>query len=423
MIPDRARARARPGGARPIDRGPSGRVPSGQAPADRPPTGSRTVPGRSGEEPEPLDVATLRAEAVERTGLTDFGPDSHAPALDLLVTALNTEARLTPYGRAEARERLVSSLATRLWLYGRPPPPVDEEIWNAPVFIVGLPRTGSTLLHSLLACHPGLRAPRLWELLSPLSPPGREAPELIEAAEAKVAEDLRAAPEPGRIHPTSARSPEECEHLMNADFRNAVLGLISYRVPSYAAWLTEQDLTTAYRLHRAQLRHVLARRPAPPGARLVLKSPSHIWHLPSLAAVYPDARIIVLDREADAAVGSMCGPALAARRKRSDDVDPREIGRQLTAAGELALARSRAFTAEPPASTACLPVPFRELADAPEATAERVLAWLGLTETDEVRRGWRAHLGQHPRPPRVHPRALCGLPPPDGPRPPSPSRP
>ncbi|MGV9313624.1 sulfotransferase family protein [Streptomyces sp. NPDC003691] len=398
--------------------GDNGPGPASYGPASTPGAAtSRTYPGRGSTPAVRLDPAMLCAEALALTGLGGFGPDTHNRALELLVTALEEEARLTPYGRAEAHALLLNALCTRARLHAAPRPAVDRRVWREPVFIVGLPRTGSTLLHALLSRHPGLHAPQLWELLAPVSPPGAAVRDLVGAAERYVAEHFRAAPALRALHPTSARSPEECEYLMTTDFRNAVLGLISYRVPGYASWLWEQDLTGAYRLHRAQLRHVLARRPAVPGARLVLKSPSHVWHLPSLAAVYPDARLVVLERDADAAIGSLCGLAMAARRKRSDDVRPREVGRQLTAAAGIALARLREFTAGPPGSVECLRIGFGELAADPLATAERVASWLGSATTGEVRERWRAYLRRNPRTPQAHPRALCGLPPREPPDP------
>ncbi|TDC61620.1 sulfotransferase family protein [Streptomyces hainanensis] len=374
-------------------------------------TGPRhpTAPGRATT--GRLDAAELCDQAMRLTGLDDFGVPSHESALAHLTASLESQARLNPHGRAEVRALLLGALRTRLRLHATALPPPDPALGRGPVVLVGLPRTGSTLLHALLAHHRALRAPRLWELLAPLTSPGTSEDQLVDAAHRHVTEHFRAAPDLRRIHPMSATGPEECEYLMNTDFRNAVLATISYRLPGYAAWLMDQDLTGAYRLHRTQLRHILARRPAPAGARLLLKSPSHVWHLPALAAVYPRARLVVLERETDAAIGSVCGLTLAARRKRSDDVDPREIGRQMTAATRTALDRLRAFTADPPPGVRCLTVTFRELTGAPEATAERVSEWLGLPVTASVRDRWRAHLAGHPRPRHDHPRGLCGLPP------------
>ncbi|MCX4690510.1 sulfotransferase [Kitasatospora purpeofusca] len=369
--------------------------------------------GRGRAPVERLDAAALRAEAVRRTGLADFGAPGHGPALDLLVQALETEARLSPAGRAEARDTLLRALCTRLWLHALPEPPVRQE---PPVVLVGLPRTGSTLLHRLLAHHPALRPPRLWELLAPVTPPGVRAADLFADAERHVADLVRTAPDLARVHPTGANEPEECEHLMNTDFRNSVLGLLSYRVPTYASWLAGQDLTAAYTLHRAQLAHILARRPAPAGSRLVLKSPSHLWHLPALDRVHPGARFVVLERGREEAIGSVCGLVSAARRKRSEAVDPVEIGRDMTAATHAGLSRMYAFTTDPSVADRCLTVRFADLVADPDTTARRVVDWLGLTVDGALRRRWHDHLSRNPRPEHVHPREACGLPP-AGPRP------
>ncbi|GAV40465.1 sulfotransferase family protein [Streptomyces acidiscabies] len=312
----------------------------------------------------------LHAEAIELTGLSDFGPTGYREALDRLVHALTTEARLHARGLAEAHDTLRSALVHRLRLHERPCP--APAALHDPVVIVGPPRTGSTLLHRLLARHPGLHAVRLWELTHPVSPPGVTDAELIASTGRAVAAYYRAAPALRAIHPMSARAPEECEYLMTTDFHNSVLGLISYRVPSYADWLLEQDLTAAYRLHRLQLAHILARRPAPPGARLLLKSPSHLWHLPSLAAVYPRLTLVTLHRDPLRATASACSLALHARMKRSSYADPHEIGRQLHAALRLGSERLDAF----PGVT--VHVPYDGLATDPVTTATRVFTALGL---------------------------------------------
>ncbi|MEV6979078.1 sulfotransferase [Kitasatospora sp. NPDC093806] len=388
-------------GGQPPRRGPSGNRDGG---GDR--DGGRDRDGVA--HVERLDADGLRAEAVRLTGLADFGAPGHGPALDLLVSALETEARLSPAGRAEARDTLLRALRTRLWLHALPVPPMVQE---PPVVLIGLPRTGSTLLHRLLAHHPALRAPRLWELLAPVTPPGAGAADLVADAERHVADLTRTAPDLARVHPTGANEPEECEHLVNTDFRNSVLGLLSYRVPGYASWLAGQDLTAAYTLHRAQLAHILARRPAPAGARLLLKSPSHLWHLPALDRVHPGARFIVLERDLEEAIGSVCGLVFAARRKRSDAVDPVEIGRDMTAATHAGLSRMYTFTTDPSVADRCLTVRFTDMVADPDGTARRVLDWLGLTADGTLRRRWHDHLARNPRPDHVHPRAACGLPP------------
>ncbi|WP_197363710.1 sulfotransferase family protein, partial [Streptomyces clavuligerus] len=242
----------------------------------------------------------------------------------------------------------------------------------------GPPRSGSTFLHTLLAHHPGLHAPRLWELMHPLCPPGVTDSALIEATRHHVTAYYTAAPAMRDIHLMAAEGPEECEYLMTTAFHNTVLGLFGYRVPSYADWLLEQDLTNAYRLHRRQIGTILARRPAALRARLLLKCPSHIWYLPHLAAAYPDLTLIELRRDPRHATASTCSLTLHARRKRSDRTDPHEIGRQIDRALRLGAARLSAFTAAPPPGVTHIPVDYDDLVRAPAATAQRLFTLLGL---------------------------------------------
>ncbi|MBB0228193.1 sulfotransferase [Streptomyces calidiresistens] len=326
-----------------------------------------------------MDPASLHAEASAATGLHDFGEPTHHEALERLVEALNTEARLNARGVAEVRGTLRAALINRLLLHRSPaPPPIGAG--TGPVVITGPPRSGSTFLHTLLACHGGLRAPRLWELMHPVSPPGVPDSVLIEATRRHVAAYYAAAPAMRDIHPMRAEGPEECEYLMTTDFRNTVLGLIGYRVPGYAAWLLDQDLTDAYRLHRLQLRAILARRPMPPGGRLLLKCPSHIWHLPSLVAVHPGTTLVELRRDRRQATASACSLALHARRKRSDEVDPLEIGEQLDRALRLGTSRLNSFTAAPPAGVTHVPVDYEDLVRDPVSTARRLFGLLGLPD-------------------------------------------
>ncbi|GGV29326.1 sulfotransferase [Actinomadura cremea] len=337
----------------------------------------------------------LLDEAVARTGLTDFGSRRFHDGLHRLVTALRTEARLNAAGRREARHTLLTALLNRLHLHSQTSPATARyTLPQEPVFIIGLPRTGSTFLQSLLNGHPDLRALRLWELLHPVTPPGIAQRRLISRTRRYVDDFDRAVPGFRRIHVMDAQAPDECERLMTTEFANTTMGLISYQVPSYASWVLQQDLTDAYRGHWRQLGAIMARAP---GGTPLLKCPSHIWHLPALSAVYPRAKLIILHRDPLQAIASTCSLTLNVRRKRTDHVDPREIGAQISRAGRVALDRLLAFRTDPPAQLTAIDIDFDELCAAPAEVAERIFRFLNLPVDRHVRRACQTFLEQRPR--------------------------
>ncbi|OLT38312.1 hypothetical protein BJF79_27205 [Actinomadura sp. CNU-125] len=262
------------------------------------------------------------------------------------------------------------------------------------MFIIGLPRTGSTFLQSLLDGHPDLRALRLWELLHPVTPPGVAQRCLISRTRRYVDDFERAVPGFRSIHLMDAQAPDECERLMTTEFANTTLGLISYRIPSYASWVLQQDLTDAYQGHRRQLGAIMARIP---GGTPLLKCPSHVWHLQALSAVYPRAKLIILHRDPLQAIASTCSLTLNVRRKRTDHADPVEIGAQISRVGRVALDRLVTFRTALPAQLTAIDIDFDELCAAPAEVAERIFRFLDLPVDRYVRRACRTFLEQRPR--------------------------
>jgi hypothetical protein len=241
--------------------------------------------------------------------------------LHILRSALESEARLNARGRAQAHSALEKALSTQIHtrrLHRRNPQIARAPI--QPVFITGLLRTGTTFLQQLLARHPGLRSPRLWELMAPAGP--QSSTRLIADCESYVDEYYRTAPQFRSIHPLAAGEPEECHRLTANSFRHFIYAL-RYYIPSYVKWLREQDMTRAYQFHRAQLQCLLWRRPGNP---VVLKCPSHLWHLGALTRVYPNAKVIRLHRKPSVCVPSVASLTAVVRAARSDHVDREEIG-------------------------------------------------------------------------------------------------
>jgi hypothetical protein len=323
-----------------------------------------------------LDPESLAADACRQIGDEPAEPLRYLDGLAELCAALDAEAGLTSAGRVRVRTALTSALVTQHRVRAADRATARTPI-RRPVFITGLLRTGTTFLQQLLARHPDLRAPRLWELMAPAGP--GEPADLIAACESYVAEYYQAAPAFRAIHPLGAELPEECHRLTANTFRDPIYAL-RYRVPSYVEWLRGQNMVTAYEFHRTALRCILTRR-CGTGA-VLLKGPSHLWHLDALARVYPDARIIRLHRSPAVSVPSVCSLTSVVRGARAATVDNEEIGRYwLDQVGPVldGLRPGVGPTATPP-----LDVRYQDFVADPMATVDRVCDHIGVPLTGEA---------------------------------------
>lgn len=255
-----------------------------------------------------MEAQALLDEAVRRTGLGNFGDESFLPSLERLVASYNEESDLSDFGQLAVLEMLVGSLVNRLkvesW-YERHPEIADQEI-TAPLIIVGLPRTGSTLLSNLLALDPETRALRYWESENPCPPPEQDDSNdpRIPACQQKIDDKLSRQPELRDMLPFGAQAPNECHPLMYMSFHS-----ISYEamgnVPSYIDWLSEpgRDHLAAFDFHKRTLK-LLQWRHGP--RRWQLKSPGHSLMISAMAATYPDARYVMTHREPEKVMASVC---------------------------------------------------------------------------------------------------------------------
>ncbi|MGI9603463.1 MAG: sulfotransferase family protein [Acidimicrobiales bacterium] len=286
-----------------------------------------------GERPEyrpdsaPFDGDRARADAEHRAGVTLDAPDVIDP-LRVFCTALEAEADLTSLGRWATQRYLNRLLDVRLQLdaLAEAEPAIAEAPVVAPVFVIGAPRTGTTVMHRLLSVDPAHRVPEGWEFLWPAPPPETQTeaddPRIALAADElgfpqSVAEGLSS------IHAYSARMPKECLSAMALSFRTEEF-VSRYHVPSYIDWLQQADLAPAYTMHRWVLQVLQHRMPA---RRWVLKSPVHLQGLPELMATYPDARFVFTHREPAAVLASVSSLIATLRSAFSANVDPMAIGR------------------------------------------------------------------------------------------------
>lgn len=336
----------------------------------------------------PLRPESFVAAARRTTGLSDFGEDGWQEPLGVLVDALETEAALSPLGRRILTRMLTRDLALRLRIVAalRSAPQVAAAPVERPLFVVGLPRTGTTLLYALLARTAGARPLLGWEAEDPVGPPPRRRDRRVTVYGAQVAGTNYLAPDLRRVHEIEARGPREDWPLLN---RSLVSGgyLVLADVPGYERWLWaagRDAFAGSYRLHRDQLRLLQAQRPpgspptqpGSPPARWVLKSPAHMLSLDALLAVYPDARVVQTHRDLAKVLPSNCSLFGVTRAISSDAGDPLRTGRQVLERTRTALERAMATRAQA-AGANFFDVRYADLVADPIATVRAVLAHFG----------------------------------------------
>lgn len=348
----------------------------------------------AGFEPE-----ALLAQARARTGLTDFGGDEFREPLRRLLEGYETEAAFTPVGRLAARRDTLSLLVNRLRLVEdrKQNPGIAHEAIRRPLFIVGLPRTGSTLLHHLLAQDPASRVPRAWEVMLPSPPPERASYETdprIRRAEAQLRWLDRMAPEFKAVHPLGASLALECIAILSYSFLSSRFHT-TYHVPSYQRWLEGQDVRPAYALHRRILQHLQWRTPA---ERWVLKAPAHLSSLDTLFATYPDAIVVQTHRDPHVVLASVASLTAILQSVFTNHIDLAEIGLEVTRRWANLLERSTQLRQNGHVpNDRFVDVHYHEMLADPLAVIRRIYARFDLPFTDEAERRMRRHLADNPQ--------------------------
>jgi hypothetical protein len=359
-----------------------------------------------------LSESSLVTAAQAAAALNDALPPELLQALRDLLPSLLHEARLTDGGLFGVRRRLVRILSNRLRIERdlRTHPEVLSVSIVRPIIILGPPRTGTTLLHRLLALDPAARAPALWELECPSPPPELatyDRDPRIAAAQRYLEEAYQAAPALRELHPIASTEPDECSWLMLSSLRTRQL-LFEYDLPSYAQTLTHANLLVTYRLHRRQLQLLTWRCPA---QRLVLKHPSHLWFLEALFTVYPDALIIQTHRDPVRVLPSAVRLSATLRAVSSDAVNPTSIAEN--GLRELPLALERAATVRDARPGSFCDVHYGDLVRDPVSEARRIYRCFSLPWSDELEarmRRWLEQTGHAQREPgRYQPLAELGL--------------
>jgi hypothetical protein len=353
---------------------------------------------RVGYQPISMSAERLLETAAKRTGLSDFGDARFREPLELLLRACREEAGLNLLGSMIVQAETLRTLQNRLHLLDvrRRSPEIEDQRIREPLFIVGLPRTGTSILHELLALDPENRAPLTWEVLSPWPRPETasfDSDPRIAEADRQLAQTDRIVPDFKKMHRMGARLPQECCMLLAHDFMNMQYH-VSYRVPSYQDWFERQDLRPAYAFHRWQLQYLQS---GVPTEHWVLKSPQHLWTLGDLLESYPDARIVYTHRDPVSTVASVASLCCLLRSMCSDEIDPREVGadwaERIATALEGAL-KVRQQGTHPPGRF--FDMYFQEYLAEPIAMLRRIYAWLGRVLSVGAEARMRSYLAAHP---------------------------
>ena len=332
-----------------------------------------------------LESEAMCADARRRTRLEDFGDPPIDPALSILVKSLEFEADLHPLGRFLMRVHLRELLETRLQLtqaWNRRSKLLDASVIKRPIFITGMPRSGSTFLHELLAEDPDNRAPRVWEVMFPVAP-DRDQPKKVDPRVRKAEACLwwfrRLAPGADSVYPMRARTPHECVSihsytLMSEEF------ISTCRVPTYEAFLHAADLGPVYRWQKRFLQHLQL---GCPNRRWVLKSPDHVYGLDKLLTAFPDAAIIQTHRNPVDVLKSQIQltevlEAMYARPVARDQLGMSEARK----VRQLSDYITRFRDARPDAAAKFIDVTYRQLVSDPMAVVRRIYERLDIALTE-----------------------------------------
>jgi hypothetical protein len=341
-----------------------------------------------------LDPEELIATARRATDLDDFGGDDWLAHYHVLLDSVEREASLHLAGRLLTRAEILRTLRNRLQLaalWKRRPEILRDPI-HAPVFVVGSPRSGTSILHELLALDPAHRAPAMWEMLHPVESLSGDALRAVGHAETTWWHDLQ--PEYEAMHANSGDLPNECIFITLHEFLSDHWGGC-HDAPTYQTYLAKADQRPAYRYHRRFLQTLQQRAR---GERWLLKAPSHLFQLRALFDVYPEARIVFTHRDPLKTIPSALSLMGTLKWMRCEHSDP-AAGAQSTAAGYAFIYRrlieQRASGVLP--DERFVDVRYADLVADPGAAVERIYAASGWRFTPELRRAVLDYAERKPR--------------------------
>ena len=338
---------------------------------------------------EQLNFDALHAEATQRCGLTNFGGFDYQPALHALVDSINTESGMNAGGFWGQRERIINILVSRARIEAliEKHPEIIEELINEPVVIVGLPRTGTTMLHRILAADSRFFAPIWFETRFPAPKPDEDfriKDSRIDDAKLEIAGMLEANPDLASIHPLDAEAPDEEIMLLEQSFYSTMPPSFC-SLPSYVTWLESHDNTPGYE-YLKRLLQVLQWQKKQKGQqaqRWLLKTPHHLHHMDVLFKVFPEASVVQSHRDPLETIPSIASFTSALWKLCADSVDEKVIGAYSSQKFAKGMIDTMAVRLQHP--DAILDVQYRETIKTPFETIAKVYDFIDMELTAEAR--------------------------------------
>ena len=331
-----------------------------------------------------MRAADLIDAARTQAGLDDFGTDPWREGFDVVLRSLAEDAALNPIGEQVVSGSLTKLLINRLeiedWFHRHPE--IGEQVIAPPLFGLGLPRTGSTALGTMLSLDPRRRSLRTWEAGQPCPPP-ETATELtdprIAKAEVGIVATLAMFPDYAGMLPASATGPTECLLPMASAFRSNYFDALA-RVPTYTKWLLQSDMEPAYRYHRRVLQLLQWRCPPTSWS---LRTPAHMHGIVELDRVYPGARFVMTHRDITSVIPSLAALIMALSASLTSHPDPATLGPHSADFWETSLRRLLAFR-DAGNEDRFFDIAFAEFQSAPIDVIRRLYAWLGEDLSSEA---------------------------------------
>ncbi len=333
-----------------------------------------------------LDPQSLKQRAALELGLPEFGNDPFAENFAQLIEALNCDGEQSGQGvalpEAEMLRHLRNPLEVRAWTEHHPD--LVQEPVGRPIFLMGLPRSGTTFLQNLFDHDEALRLTRTWETLRPCPPPAAEpdsVPPRIEAADRFLNGWRGDVPNFDATHLMDVTGPDECAHIMSMAFAQA--GFQNYvKVPGYFDWLlAEADFQAAYRLHKTVLQLLQWRAPR---RRWVLKYPNHMLAVADIRAVYPDAICVATHRDPAQTLASLCALTEQYRAARYDTNDRQALGREMLHFVKAHIDRFMAYRDGPDGKDGVVDVDYYRLVAEPVSIVAEIYDRIGMTMPEAV---------------------------------------